>query len=795
MLLTELRQAARHLTRSPKYTLACVLTLALPLCAAIILLNLLETFVFRRLDVVQPDRLLSIQRTVGGVSAGFSPQSIEELDARQGVLTGICGLTTGYGGLTVEFGAGRIAQRPYEAVTGDCYDLLGVDASLGRVIVPEDASAPIVVIGHDTWRNELGASPDVIGQTVRVEGVPMTIIGVFPATYRGFNADEAPTLALPLETLWKLRSQPQRVMDAVGRLRPGVEIAEARAALQTAWTALEEKRGTGRSSSAEESLRIASAASGLSVLRERYRRPLFMLLGLAGCLLVLACVNVGGLVLTRLIDDRQSIAVQLALGAHRSRLAARLLLTSLTLAASAAALAVPLARWGADFIARSLWTGSRAFSVAATDATVTWTFAGTAGLLSALMVSCPGLLALRLVRWELAPGARVHQGRSAVRRGLVAAQIGISFALTFGAGIFAINLYSLSQRPIGYTAENLHWVRLDSLPTARASHPENYAHTLWSRVSSDPAVENAAVTATFGLRRQDDSEDTFVRADGLESPKIAALYDRVSPTFFMTARIPLLRGREFTWAEVSDRASVAVVSRSLARRLFRDGDAIGKAIRVGDKERRMLVVGVAADASLGDPRIANVSVLYLPITPEAPAAPVLLVRSTVPALPEEWIRGIVEPLGLHQVVRVSTMGEQVRRFLVEEQLITSISFSLAVLALIVSLAGLCATLLQDVIRRLPEIGVRIALGATPRDVRMMVLKEALEVVLFGVIIGIPGAVAARYASNSLLTGAVPHSGFVLLLTAVIIFVLGTMITVWPARRAARTPVSVALRAD
>jgi len=225
MLFRELHNALRNLGRAPRFSLACVFTLALALAGTATLLNLLEAFIFRRLAVHAPDQLIGIYPARSEASAGFPFPVLQALSDRQQLLAGICGVTAGYGAFSVQFGSGTVRQRPVEAVTGNCYQLLGVTPSMGRPITTEDVPAAgdpaqVVLISDRVWREELGALPDVLGQTVRVEGTPLTIIGVLPPAYRGLNADEAPDIALPITLPWKLQLQPPLVMHAVGRLRP-----------------------------------------------------------------------------------------------------------------------------------------------------------------------------------------------------------------------------------------------------------------------------------------------------------------------------------------------------------------------------------------------------------------------------------------------------------------------------------------------------------------------------------------------------------------------------------------------
>lgn len=797
--MSNIKHALRNLSRAPRFTLACVVTLALALAGTLTLVNLLEAFVFRRLAVAAPDQLVGIYPLSGDVSAGFSPQTLEALSARQDVLTGICGVTAGYGALSVQFDAGAPKQCPVEAVTGNCYELLGVAPSIGRLFSTNDvpiAGEPgrVALLSDRVWRQEFGASPDVLGRPLRVEGTLLTIVGVLPMSYHGLNADEAPAIALPITLTWNLNLSPPLAMHAVGRVRPGIGVGEAAAHLTAIWPEVFRNAETATRGEQIPNLRVVPLATGFSVLRERYRRPLSALVALAGSLLLLACVNIGGLSLARLLDRRQALAVQLALGAGRSRLVVQFLCETMAIGAASALLAVPIAWWGAQVAVRLLWTGSRPLTLEATPIARTLQFTSSIDLLAVLFVAAPGLVALSLQNWDLNARGFEHGGRSGQRRALMAVQMALCFVLAFCAALFTGNLHALRQLPLGYEPARLQWVRLDATSrTAVQTRPTvGYADALLSNVASLPGVELAALSTGFGTGMV---ERLPIRTDAANTDPVDAISDAISPVFFRTAMIPLLQGRDFTWNDVSNSPSVAILNRSLADRLFPRGDAVGKTVRLGARELRVSVVGVAANATPGDPRLQGILQYYLPLGSTMPPAPAVLLRVKGAGATEASLRQAIEPLGRHQVVRVSTMDQQVDRFLVQERLIGSTSLLFAVLAALVCITGLYAAMSQNIIRRTREIGIRIAIGATPNMVRALVLTETCWILFIGLGLGVPVALAARHASRSLLSSIPPNAMTLLALTGVAIAAVAILASAWPAYRAARTEVATALRPE
>ena len=800
MLLNELQHAVRNLSRATHFTLACVFTLTLAFAGTATLLNMLEAFVFRRLAVPAPDRLIGIYPATGEFSVGFSPQVLQALSDRQQVLTGICGVTAGYGTLSVQFDSGAARQRPVEAVTGSCYELLGLTASRGRLITLADAPLAgdprhVVVISDRVWRQEFESAPDVLGRTVRVEGTALTVIGVLPAPYRGLNADEAPDIALPITLPWKLKLQPPLAMQAVGRLRPGTGLDEAAAHLSAIWPEVFKSAQTANTAAQLiPNLRAVPLANGFSILRERYRRPLYALVALAGCLLLLAGVNIGGLSLARMLERRETFAVQLALGAGRSRLAVQLLCEAMLIGTAATLLAIPIARWGAQLAAHSLWTGNRPFTQQATPLATTLLTTAFVGVLASVFVAVPGWIALFVQNWDLGARGAGQGAASGQRRGVIAAQIALCFVLAFCAALFTGNLYALRQLPLGYEPGRLQWVRLDSIHRTTFAPTIGYADTLLSQIGRLPGVELAAMSQGGFGTTVEGLDALPVRTDP-GANAVNALSDRVSPGFFQTTSIPVQQGRDFTWDDVRNRANVAILNRALADRLFPEGNAVGRTIRLGRSEQMISVVGIAADATPGDPRIQNVPQYYLPLGAIAPPAPALLLRLRTSNVTQAALREVIEPMGRHEVVRVSTMNDEVERFLVRERLITSASLLFAALAGVVSIAGLYATMSQNITRRKREIGIRIAVGATPNMVRALVLTEVCWILLIGLSLGIPAALAGGHAAHSLLSGTSTNSLTLLAVTGLAIAGGAVFVSAWPAQRAACTPVAAALRSE
>ena len=352
MIAHELGLAVRHLLRTPGFSIVVVVTLAVALAGTGALFNVLHALVLRTLPVERPDRLVAVYIGRGEGLGGTTMPTLAELTAKQSVVEDLCG--TVRGSVRIVEVAGARQRRPAEGLTGRCYGLVGVQPFLGRLLAEDDApilgdAKPVTVISYRFWESALGRDPDVIGSTLRVDNVPLTVIGVTPPGYHGLNRDEPPDLTIPLQLIWKLGGSPTALaLHMVGRLKPGVSVEQARVQLRTLWP--EVWKATNRvptdrplpESATAAFLQVEPMATGFSAQRFTYEQPLYALAGLAGLLLLLTSINVGGLFLARTIAREHELRVQVALGAGRPRLALQALGEGIILALAAAAAALGL---------------------------------------------------------------------------------------------------------------------------------------------------------------------------------------------------------------------------------------------------------------------------------------------------------------------------------------------------------------------------------------------------------------------------------------------------------------------
>jgi predicted permease len=813
-MVDEVVRTLRNLARAPRVVATLVVTLTMAIGGAGGLFSLLDAVVLRPLPVRDPARLVAVFPANGEALFGISMPTLAAFAEAQQPLENICGVAQG-STLVVEVN-GRTSPRPSESVTGECTEVLGIEPAAGRLLSPADAplsgaGAPAVIISYRLWQDEFGGAQDIVGRAIRVEGQPLTVIGVLPYTYRGLNADEAPDIMVPLDTMWRLRGGARILaLHMVGRMKPGVTLEGARSQLRAAWPhAWQATNPAGLSPAASraglgENLRVDTLEHGFSTLRYRFAQPLQIAVGLAVLLILLACVNAGALLLARTVSREPQLAVQTALGASRLRLAASVCVEGIAVAACAGIAALPIAWWISQLVSSVAWISSRPLTMTVTPTRSTLLAMAMTTLIAGVVIStAPCLLILgRNFRLAVAYGRSVSGATRLWRRALVAAQVALSFGLLFCASLLVENLTRLQQRPLGYDTTGLRWARLEPVFGApRAYDFDTYVHSLVAKILEVPDIESVALavgfpttevrftTAQFPIERAD-------AASGVASTR--GMMDRVSPGFFKTAGIALVSGREFEWFDTAKSPPIAVITQPLANRLFPEGDAVGREIRVpGRKPQDLTVVGVAKDFSPGDPRITDVPRIYVPMMqePGAALAPVVLMRVRSDRGLLASLNGIVTPLGRHEVSRLVSIAEQTSRFLTQERLLATIGFAFALLGTIVGALGLFALLAHTVAKRTREIGLRMALGATRRVICTVIAGEGIWTVLVGMAVGALIAAAAGTALRALLFEGSPFNVRAFVVSIGVTLGAGVMAACLPLLKATRTDPAHALRTD
>lgn len=813
-LAEDARFAFRHLKRSPGFSIAALLTLTLGIGVNTATFSLLNTLVLKPLNVHDPDTLFAIVPTNSrGQERGVPVTAVEAL--ADGPLDPLCG---DFGGTVLPVTANGMPWRAGATmVTGRCFEVLGVAPLLGRTITEADApvSRPgerVVVIGHRLWATAFSSSPSALGQAILVNGVDMTVIGVMPPTFTGLNADTGIDVIVPFDTV--ISATPGRRLLAyylLGRLRPGVTLDQARAELLARWPAvldaavLDSLPESQRNQLRDTRPVLRSMGTGESRYRTLYARPVALVLGLTTVLVALAAINLGGLLLARQQARAGELAVRLALGGTRWRIARQILSEGVVLSLAGAALAVPVAYAAARLLSGFIFNPYAPVVMSlAPDRRVLAATALVAVGVSLVMCVPPIWLALRrgAVPAHTWDRTTTRTSRRWVN-GLLIGQVALSAVLLAEALTLTRSLYRLQHSFGAVRVDDVLVARME--PRADGSFErgrvEGEYQQLVDRVAALPAVRAVALTGAFP-RIASSRPGTPARIDGVEASADVGV-DFVSPGFFEMFRIPQAAGRDFTTGDRRETRPVAILSETLARTLLPGGDpradVVGRRLRVRSmpNDMELEIVGVVGDATQGNPRDPKALVVYLPVEQRPAGAfnPSLLIATGDPVTAASGVRTVVDAGGRDYVLDVVPMAELLARAPTAERLSATVAAGVAALGTALAFVGLYAAFAYAVVRRQREIGVRLALGATPARIARRLIGDGLIIAALGVALGWPLAVAAERALASLVFETSTADPLILALVAGSFVAIAIGAVLAPARRAARVDPATALRAE
>jgi putative ABC transport system permease protein len=801
----------RSLRRAPTFSLIVVVTLALAVGATTAVGSLLNALVFRTLTVPHPEQLVALSAVEprGNVSGYFYADTFEAYRSTQRSFAQMS-MYSGGGLLRVEARSG-VFDASTEAVSPNYFDIVGARPSAGRFFSESDDA---VVISEDFRRRVFGNGLG-IGEAIKVNAVPATVIGVAADGFAGLQFDGTPDIIVPF-TLMRSAvgdpAKPVRSANVVGRLARGVSIEAARAELLARWpsiqsatlpTAVPEPE---REALLRQRVEVAPLASGFSGLRNRYGTTLRMLLGLTGILLAVACANLAGLTLARSLTRRHQVAIRLALGGSARRVLWQVLIDGILLSAVAFAVAVPLA-WGIiRAVTASLTTGLglTKFPTVTPDARV---LAATALLTLMIGLAMGVVSARRLVGTRvdegLRPGRHIIGSLGRFGRALLVAQVALSMTLAVGAGLFTATLAHLRANDTSLQSQRIVFTRAYREPGDRQLLPPDYYQTLVTNLARMPGADAAALSVYyptyFGVTGPIPTDYRYTRADGITPLDATVLTEFVSPGFFDLFRIPRLSGRDVSWDDGLEKPAVALVSASLARALFPAGGAVGQRIRIAGPQRRDVeIIGVVADAPYGkldDPRPL---VVFRPIMQEVARAqfPMAYVRASGDlATVREGYTRVVKSLGHRSLRGFVTSSDWVDRALLQKRFTAGLATFAAAMTIVLACMGVYGLLAYSVTARVREIGVRLALGAARGTVVWMIVRDGLAVAVPGVLIGAPCAWAAARLVRAQLYGVGPGDLRTLVIAAAISLATAFAASWLPALRASRVAPVEALREE
>lgn len=813
-LRLDVRHSFRSLRRAPTFSLIVVVTLALAVGATTAVGSLLNALVLRTLAVPSPEQLvaLSALEPRANVSGYFYADTFKAYRSAQRSFAQMS-MYAGGGLVRVETRSG-VFDAVTETVSPTYFDMVGARLSAGRFF--SDSDDAVVVISEGFRQRLFGNGPGV-GETIKVDAVPTTVIGVAADAFEGLQSDGPFDIIVPFALMRAAGGGPAgpmgpfRSKGVVGRLARGVSIDAARAELLARWPSIQSATLPSTLSEPEreallrQRLDVAPLATGFSALRTRYGTTLVVLLGLMATLLAVACANLAGLTLARSLTRRHQVAIRLALGGSAPRVFWQLLLDGILLSAVAFAGAVPLA-WG---IVRAVTAALMVGLVLSKFPDVT----PDAGVLTAaaLLTLLIGLAVGVVSAWQSVT-ARVDEclrrGRGSIGsfgrfgRGLLIAQVTLSMTCLAGAGLFTATLARLRANDTSLQSQRIVFTRAYREPGDRELLPPEYYQTLVADLSHMPGAEAAALSVYyptyFGVTGPIPTEH-YTRADGVAAPEVAALPECVSPGFFDLFRLPRLQGRDISWDDGPGKPAVALVSASLDRALFPAGDAVGRHIRLtGPARRDIEVIGVVADAPYGKLDDPRPFVVFRPILQDLARSqfPMAYVRASGDlATVRDGYTRIVKALGHRSLRPFFTSSEWVDRALLQERFTAGLATFAAAITSLLACMGVYGLLAYSVAARVREIGVRLALGAERGTVVWMIVRDGLAIAVPGVLIGAPCAWAAARLVRAQLYGIAPSDPRTLLIAAVISLATVLAASLLPALRASMVAPIEALREE
>jgi macrolide transport system ATP-binding/permease protein len=838
----DLTYAARTLRKTPSFTCIAVLVMALGIGANTAIFSFLDALLLRSLPVSDPHSLVVIgwhaKSDQDSVTEGISGRT--DPDPHFGVVSGIfpypafelfqkddadfsdvfayCRTREVSRANVVINGQAEVARG--ELVSGGYFKGLGVVPAAGRLIIPDDdrqGNATVAVISH-TFAQKYFANTNAVGESILVNNLPFTVVGVAPAEFFGVDPSRVPDIYLPLHANVALGSQiPYGFtakdylnsnfywVEVMARLRPGVTLEQAQSRLVTqfqSWVA------TTVHNDAQKAdlpiLFLRQGAGGLDVLRRQFSQPLYMLLTLTGLILAIACFNVANLLLARASSRKREIALRISEGASRLRIIRQLMTESLLLASVGGALGLLLAIWGIQFLTTLFASQGNL------HAELNWHVLAVAAGLTLLTGVLFGLVpALQSAKFDLVSALKETRAGEArppragwhlnVGHMLVTGQIALSLLMLFAAGLFVRTLSNLESVRLGFNRENLLLIDVNARQTGHKD-PEisDFYGRLRESLAAIPGVRNVSLSESSIIT----TENSMPIALPGQEPNRATRYLMVGPDYLTTMQIPLVAGRDFADTDTPTSPPVAIVSEEFARINLPSQNPVGHRLLLlegphSEVLRDMEIVGVSRDARYGDLTQKTVPVVFIPYNQGVPRPNQMtfLLRTTAePAGVISSVRDAVRQADARlPLTNVETQKAEITDAIQQQITLAELCPALAVLALIIACVGLYGTISYTVARRTGEIGIRIALGARRGPVVWMVLREVCVLAGVGLAISVPIALATSKFVQSFLFG-MQHNDPVTLGAAVTILVGAALIAgCVPARRAASIDPVTALR--
>jgi putative ABC transport system permease protein len=821
----DLRFALRQLRQTPIVSGVALLSLALGIGANVAIFSLVNALILKPLPVHDPDQLviMGYQGTRGPNTSITNPQWEYTRD-HQEVFAGVAA----YGNPRFNLNAGG-ETRPVQGlfVSGSFFDTLGVTPHMGRLFTADDdrrgggPAGPVAVLSYGFWQREFGGRADIIGRPIALDGHAFTIIGVSHRDFLGFQVGRAFEVAAPIGTEPIIRGVDSSLdrrsnwwLTVIGRLAPGQTMAQAESRLRAFQPQLREASmpqdwmPEDQKSYLTDPITLVAGGTGISNLRDRYSQPLYVLLGIVGLVLTIACANMANLLLAQSVARRKELAVRLSLGAARWRLVRQLLVESIMLSTIGAAAGLLLATWGSRAIVGLLSTRTQVVEI---DLAMDWrvfAFTAAVGVLTGVLFGvAPAFRGTRVTpadalrdhsRGVVSGGGRFHLGHA-----LVALQVALSFVLVFGSSLFVRTLVSLTSQEMGFESSRVLVGTVDLrrtgvAPTERLAMFAQVRDAL-NAVPGVEAAANSFVTPVSGS-----TWNLAIRVPGYDkNDRQGVLFNGVSPGFFKAMGTPLLVGRDIADTDRRGGPGVVVVNEAFAKKYFSGANPVGQTFTIlgftaTRPDRPMEIIGMVADTKYQRLREEAQPIMYGAFAQERELMSGTRIAIRTAGAPNDSRNAIVQAIaGVNKDIAVDLkpLAEDLGANVLQERLVASLSGFFGVLALLLAALGLYGVMSYTVTLRRNEIGIRMALGAEPQKVVRMVLRNVALITIAGLIVGAAGAVGTGRFINALLFNLAASDGTMIAVTAITLAAAAAIAGYLPARRAARIDPMTALRQD
>ena len=827
--LSDLRLALRGLRRNPLFATVAVLSLALGIGANAAIFTLIDQILLRTLPVAHPEQIVMLYQQGSNMGSNMGSRMhayplYQDLQQKAEPLSEVLCRREIDASVSVDNQTERVAA---ELVSGNYFSMLGVKPALGRVFNSQEDDQiyrghPVVVLSYGYWASRFARDPGVIGKKMRVNDYPMTIVGVSAEGFAGIDPVRSPQLRVPVLMMpvmmpsWDwlhMDDRRSRWVQVFGRLKTGYTVDSAKAPLQGLFTQIRAYEMTlpaakdwsvySRDQFMKGRLLVAKADVGYSPLRNDFSTALVVLMCMVGLVLLIACANVANLLIARGFMRQKEIAVRLSLGASRGRLVRQMLVESLVLSGFGGTVGLGFA-FALTRGLLSLVPGRSLLITAYPDPRIlAFTFALTfmTGLVFGIL---PALRASRTQPWTTLKdtmGSIASTGGSLfVRKGLVTAQVALSFLLLFGAGLFVRSLQNLKTADTGVALENLLTFQLNpALSGYNDDRGTLFYGQLLDRLRSAPGVKNVAMATVPIL--SGDEWDSSMGVEGHQAKDgedMQAFMNALSPGYFETMKIPILEGRDFRRSDAKRESTVAIVNRRFADHFFPGQSAIGKHVGFGGGPKTKLtieIVGVTANSLYEGPREGVRRQVFIPNWGKNAA--VFYLRTQTPSASTfSLVRNELKQLDpAMPVYEMKTVEGQLDETLLTDRLIAMLSAGFGLVATLLASVGLYGVMAFVVAQRRKELGIRLALGAQPGLLIWMVMREVLLLLAIGLAVGVPTAMGLGSYIASQLYGIQPRDPFIATSTVLLLTLVSAAAGLIPASRASRIDPMLALRQE